>query len=107
MTVLNGRPGNDPRPQTPEDCPVLGDDPLSNLRTELRKKFRYRTDEAAEYLLAVFGVTVAVATLRKKRTTGGGPEAQTFGRAVLYHRSALDAWAHANLSDPKSSTSEL
>ena len=68
---------------------------------------RFRTDGASEYLAVVHGVPISPRTLDKLRCVGGGPEFQKFGRTVLYHRDALDAWALRKLGEPISSTSEV
>ena len=69
-------------------------------------KPRLRRDEAAAYLEQRHGVTVAVGTLAKWATVGGGPAFQRFGRKPLYEPSALDAWATKKLGKPITSTSE-
>ncbi len=62
--------------------------------------------EAAAYLQAR-GVQVAVATLEKYATVGGGPPYQKFRRQVRYRPEHLDQWIADNLSRPVRSTSEL
>jgi hypothetical protein len=62
--------------------------------------------EAAEYLAAK-GQPVAVATLAKYATIGGGPVFLKFGRRVRYSTDALDTWASEKLSPPRCSTSDL
>ncbi|CAK7257256.1 MULTISPECIES: hypothetical protein [unclassified Shinella] len=76
------------------------------LPTALRAKVRYRSDEASTYLGTVHGLTVAMRTLDKYRSVGGGPRFQKFNRSALYHRDDLDAWALEKLGDTKASTSE-
>ena len=61
--------------------------------------------EAAEYLAAK-GQPVAVATLAKYATIGGGPTFRKFGRRVRYSPEALDNWATEKLSVPRCSTSD-
>lgn len=68
-------------------------------------KPRLRRCEASSYLHDKHGVTVAVATLSKLASVGGGPVFNKFGRAVLYDVAALDAWALARLGAPRASTS--
>jgi hypothetical protein len=51
-------------------------------------------------------VPVAVATLAKFATVGGGPAITYFGRIPLYARTDLDAWAVAKLGRPVASTAE-
>ena len=69
-------------------------------------KVRLRTTEASSYLIETHGLPVASATLNKLRVVGGGPTFQRFGRAILYHREALDAWALEKLSRTLQSTSD-
>ncbi len=47
---------------------------------------------------------LSTSTLTKRRLTGGGPRYLKLGRRVVYSRSALDEWAHAN---ERTSTSDL
>ena len=61
--------------------------------------------EASEYLKSR-GLPVAVATLAKYATVGGGPEFHSFGRFPRYSVDALDDWVAAKLSKPRHSTSE-
>ena len=76
------------------------------LPAALRAKVRYRSDEASSYLAAIHGLTVAMRTLDKYRSVGGGPRFQKFNRSALYHRDDLDTWALKKLGDAKASTSE-
>jgi hypothetical protein len=75
------------------------------LPSHLGAKVRYRSDEASIYLAAIHGLTVAMRTLDKYRSVGGGPRFQKFNRSALYHRDDLDAWALEKLGDAKASTS--
>lgn len=77
-----------------------------HLPSALRAKVRYRSDEASTYLAAAHGLTVAMRTLDKYRSVGGGPRFQKFNRSALYHRDDLDAWALEKLGETKTSTSE-
>lgn len=77
-----------------------------NLPASLRAKVRYRSDEASTYLAAAHGLTVAMRTLDKYRSVGGGPKFQKFNRSALYLRADLDAWAIEKLGDAKTSTSD-
>jgi hypothetical protein len=77
-----------------------------HLPSALRAKVRYRSDEASVYLAAVHGLTVAMRTLDKYRSVGGGPRFQKFNRSALYHRDDLDTWALEKLGETKASTSE-
>ncbi|MDP2779847.1 hypothetical protein [Devosia sp.] len=71
---------------------------MSPLKPRLRRR------EAAAYLLDAHGVPVAVATLAKMATVGGGPAITYFGRIPLYARGDLDAWAGQKLGQPVAST---
>lgn len=95
MAEIDGLPGAMTGSATVESC----------LPPRLRKG-RFNGFEAHEYLQEVHGIPVAPATLAKWRSVGGGPKFQKFGRAVLYPRSELDAWAIAKLSKPLANTSE-
>lgn len=76
------------------------------LPSALRAKVRYRSDEASVYLATVHGLTVAMRTLDKYRSVGGGPRFQKFNRSALYHRDDLDAWASDKLGATKTSTAD-
>ncbi len=52
------------------------------------------------------GIPIAVATLNKLASTGGGPAMQYAGRIPLYRPEDLDAWAAERLSKPVRSTAE-
>ena len=67
---------------------------------------RLRRKEVPAYLAERHGIDVAVATLNKLATIGGGPVMQYHGRVPLYHRDDLDAWAEARLSSRVRSTAE-
>lgn len=56
--------------------------------------------------LAERGFPITVKTLETMATRGGGPQYQTFGRAVLYRWSDALAWAEGRLSSPRRSSSE-
>ena len=75
--------------------------------TALLEKPRLRRCEASTYLEQKHGVSVAVATLAKFATLGGGPPFRKFGRFPLYEPAALDAWATAKLGRPRTSTSDV
>ncbi|MFY7819451.1 MAG: hypothetical protein ACOVP3_01225 [Rhodoluna sp.] len=68
------------------------------------KKF-YTGVEAAK-LASQRGLRLSHRTLAKYRTLGGGPDAYKFGRYVLYHIDALNAWFEARLSKPQRSSSD-
>jgi hypothetical protein len=65
-----------------------------------------RRAEASAYLTRERGVPVAVATLAKLASTGGGPLITYFGRIPLYKPDDLEAWAAAKLGPPVHSTAE-
>ena len=67
---------------------------------------RLRRKDVPAYLAECHGIDIAVATLAKLATVGGGPAMQYAGRIPLYHRDDLDAWAAARLSARVLSTSE-
>ncbi len=67
---------------------------------------RLRRVDAAEYLAEVHGFPIAIATLAKLASVGGGPRMEYAGRFPLYPKSELDAWAESKISKPVSSTSE-
>ncbi len=68
------------------------------------RKSRFNPPEAAEYMAEAHGVQVAVATLNKMRSIGGGPQYLKFSRAVFYEKTALDAWVAERLGTPRRST---
>lgn len=70
------------------------------------EKPRLRRSEVPAYMLRKHGIPVALATLAKMATVGGGPAMQHSGRIPLYHVNDLDAWAEERLSKPARSTSE-
>ena len=70
----------------------------------MNKPFMSR-QETAEYCSSQ-GLPVAVATLAKYATVGGGPEFQLFGRFPRYTKPAVDAWIASRLSAPRCNTSQ-
>ncbi|TIL83004.1 MAG: hypothetical protein E5Y89_02640 [Mesorhizobium sp.] len=68
---------------------------------------RLRRKDVPAYLLENYGIEIAVSTLNKLATIGGGPAMQYAGRIPLYHRNDLNTWAAERLSPPVRSTSEL
>lgn len=69
-------------------------------------KPRLRRKDVPAYLLDRYGIPVALATLNKMASVGGGPIMQYVGRIPLYAVDDLNAWAEARLSQPVTSTSE-
>lgn len=67
---------------------------------------RLRRSEVPDYLNTKYGIPIALATLNKMASVGGGPTMQYAGRIPLYQVTDLDAWANARLSKRVSSTSE-
>jgi hypothetical protein len=67
---------------------------------------RLRRASVPAYLCEKYGIDIAVATLNKLASIGGGPAMQYSGRIPLYHVADLDSWADARLSKRVSSTSE-
>lgn len=66
---------------------------------------RYSRREAAEYLSAR-GYRIAIATLAKLATVGGGPMYEKFGRKPLYTERGLVAWVASKTTLPQRHTSE-
>ncbi|MGY5801883.1 hypothetical protein ACXHMN_11150 [Rhizobium sp. LEGMi12c] len=67
---------------------------------------RLRRRDVPNYLATNHGIDIAVSTLAKMATVGGGPAMQYSGRIPLYHVHDLDLWAKARLSKIVHSTSE-
>lgn len=67
---------------------------------------RLRRTEVPAYMMNKHGIPVAVATLNKLASIGGGPAMQYAGRIPLYRPEDLDAWAAERLSKPVRSTAE-
>jgi len=67
---------------------------------------RLRRKDVPAYLAERHGIDIAVSTLGKLASIGGGPTMQYSGRIPLYHVEDLDAWAEARLSKPVRSTAE-
>lgn len=67
---------------------------------------RLRRKEVPAYLAEKHGIPIAVATLNKLATIGGGPPMQYVGRIPLYHVDDLDKWAAEKLGKLVHSTSE-
>lgn len=77
----------------------------ADLPAHLRKP-RLRRWEASEYLDLVHGIRLAVPTLAKYATTGGGPAFHKSLRTPLYPVEELDRWASERLGGLKTSTSD-
>jgi len=88
-----------------DTAPVAGGAVPDGIPAHLRRP-RLLVNEASAYLVAAHGVHVAVATLRKYRTVGGGPTAQRFGARLLYRPADLDAWVASKIGPATRSTSE-
>lgn len=67
---------------------------------------RLTRKEASEFLRER-GYSVAVPTLAKYATQGGGPVFENFGRKPLYRAADLLAWVDQRSSGPRRSTSAL
>lgn len=67
---------------------------------------RLRRADVPAYLASKHGIDIAVSTLAKLATVGGGPTMQYAGRIPLYLITDLDAWADGRLSKSVRSTSE-
>jgi len=72
----------------------------------LLQRPRLRRVDVPVYLATRHGIDIAVSTLAKLATVGGGPAMQYCGRIPLYHLNDLDAWAEARLTRAVRSTSE-
>lgn len=67
---------------------------------------RLRRSEVPAYLMEKHGIPIAVTTLNKLASIGGGPLMTYAGRIPLYHVDDLDAWARERLSAPVRSTAD-
>jgi 2-hydroxychromene-2-carboxylate isomerase len=67
---------------------------------------RLRRSDVPHYLASKHGIDIALSTLAKMATVGGGPPMQYSGRIPLYHLHDLDKWAEERLSKTVRSTSE-
>lgn len=67
---------------------------------------RLRRQQVPAYMLEKHGIPIAIATLNKLASIGGGPAMQYAGRIPLYRPEDLDAWANDRLSKPVRSTAE-
>lgn len=66
---------------------------------------RIRRADVPAYLQQKHGIPIALATLNKMATVGGGPAMRYAGRIPLYDITDLDKWAEERLSRPVTSTS--
>ena len=73
---------------------------------KLLDKPRLRRCEASTYLEQKHGLPVAVATLAKYASVGGGPAFKLFGRFPFYEPAALDNWVSTKLGKARNSTSD-
>jgi hypothetical protein len=71
-----------------------------------KEKPRLRRSEVPAYLMERHGYPIALASLHKAASVGGGPPMVYAGRIPLYPVDLLDAWVEAKLSKPVSSTAE-
>ncbi|MHA6641318.1 hypothetical protein [Mesorhizobium sp. A623] len=67
---------------------------------------RLRRKEVPAYMKDKYGIPIAVATLNKLASIGGGPLMTYAGRIPLYHLDDLDAWALERLGKPVRSTAD-
>jgi hypothetical protein len=74
------------------------------MNTPVSDRLLSRKEAAA--FLCEHGYRVAVASLNKWASVGGGPKFRKFGRRPLYAPSDLLAWAEGRTTVPVSSTSE-
>lgn len=80
---------------------------MNEVAREATRKQILRRDEASDYLLNVYGIQRAPATLAKLVTTGGGPRYYKVNRSPLYPVAELDAWARKQLGPLHSSSSDF
>lgn len=73
--------------------------------TVISERPRLRRAEVPAYLMEKHGIPLALNTLNKMATVGGGPAMRYAGRIPLYDVTDLDAWAVSRLSAPVTSTS--
>lgn len=79
---------------------------MTELPPHLRKP-RLRRHEAAEYLRLVHGVEVAVATLNKWASVGGGPVFERVNRTPLYPTQALDSWVAKKIGGTDNGSTDM
>ncbi|MBM3091587.1 hypothetical protein GFB56_12250 [Ensifer sp. T173] len=79
---------------------------VSNNDGPADQRPRLRRADVPAYLAAKHGIDIAISTLAKMATVGGGPAMQYSGRIPLYHVRDLDAWVNERLSKAVRSTSE-
>ncbi len=70
----------------------------------MEKKYLSRR-EAAAYVSAQ-GLELALGTLQKMATVGGGPRYAIFGKRAVYTKTDLDAWIEERLGMSASTTTE-
>lgn len=81
-------------------------DSVIQVAAPTKPPVRMRRKDAVVYLRDTHGIPIALSTLEKMATNGGGPSITYFGRIPLYDVEQLDAWATRRLSSPVASTSE-
>jgi hypothetical protein len=74
--------------------------------TQPPQRPRLRRSDVPTYLATKHGIDIAVSTLAKMATVGGGPAMQYSGRIPLYAVTELDVWAEERLGKSVRSTSE-
>lgn len=70
------------------------------------QKPRLRRKDVPEYLDIKFGIPIAVKTLERMVTTGGGPAYQKINNTPLYPTVELDVWAEKVLGKAACSSAE-
>lgn len=65
-----------------------------------------RRADASRYLVEVWGIRRAPATLAKLAVVGGGPRFYKAGKWPMYDSADLDAWARELLGQPLRNTSD-
>jgi hypothetical protein len=71
-----------------------------------RQRPRLRRKDVPAYLAEVHGIDIAVGTLNKLASIGGGPKMQYVGRIPVYPKIELDRWADQRLGKVVASTAE-
>lgn len=65
-----------------------------------------RRCDAAEYIVAKWGLPCACRTLAKLAVVGGGPVYRRAGRIPLYKADDLDAWALSKIGSPQTNSAQ-
>lgn len=66
-----------------------------------------RRRDAADYIVAKWGIPCACRTLAKLAVIGGGPVYRKAGRTPLYTTADIDAWACSKVGKPQSNSAQV